>query len=61
MKRAFIVDAARTAVGKFGGSLASIRPDDLASEVIRALIQRNPSIDTNENRRCCFGRSKPIG
>ena len=38
MKRAYIVDAARTAVGKFGGTLASQRPDDLAAEVIKSLM-----------------------
>ncbi len=37
----FVVDAARTAVGKFGGGLATVRPDDLAGHILRALVARN--------------------
>lgn len=37
----FVVDAARTAVGKFGGGLATVRPDDLAGQILRALVDRN--------------------
>ncbi len=45
MQEVYIIDAARSAVGKYGGALASIRPDDLAAYVIKALISRNPQID----------------
>ena len=45
MKRAYVVDAARTAVGKFGGTLSTVRPDDLGADVIKALVARNSSID----------------
>ena len=37
----FVVDAARTAVGRFGGGLATVRPDDLAGHILRALVDRN--------------------
>jgi 3-oxoadipyl-CoA thiolase len=37
---AFILDAVRTPVGRFGGALASVRPDDLAATVVRAIVQR---------------------
>jgi len=47
MKEVFIVDAIRTPIGKYGGTLSSIRPDDLLAYVIRSLIERNPSIDVN--------------
>ncbi len=47
MKQAFIVDAIRTPIGKFTGTLSTIRTDDLAAHVIRELIKRNPSIDVN--------------
>ena len=47
MKEVFIVDAIRTPIGKYGGALSSIRPDDLLAHVIRSLIERNPSIDVN--------------
>ena len=44
MKDAFIIDAIRTAIGNLGGSLSSVRADDLAAIPIRELIKRNPSI-----------------
>lgn len=43
-KEAYIVDGLRTAVGNFGGGLANVRADDMAAEVIKQLIERNPSI-----------------
>jgi 3-oxoadipyl-CoA thiolase len=42
---AFIVDAIRTPFGRYGGSLASVRADDLAALPIAALIERNPGVD----------------
>lgn len=45
MKEVFIVDAIRTPVGKYGGALSSVRPDDLLAHVIRSLIERNPLVD----------------
>jgi acetyl-CoA acetyltransferase family protein len=44
----YIRDAVRTPVGKLGGSLASVRPDDLAATVVRALAERNPGIEPDE-------------
>ena len=44
MQDVFIVDAVRTPIGKYGGALASVRPDDLLAHVIKALVQRNPSL-----------------
>lgn len=41
MRDVFIVDAVRTPIGRFGGALAGVRPDDLAAAVIAALVQRN--------------------
>ncbi|HEU4883764.1 MAG TPA: acetyl-CoA C-acyltransferase, partial [Longimicrobium sp.] len=40
MTDAYILDAVRTPVGRFGGALASVRPDDLAATVVRAIVQR---------------------
>jgi acetyl-CoA acetyltransferase family protein len=48
MTDAFIVDAVRTPVGKLGGSLATVRPDDLAAAVVRALAERNPGLEPDE-------------
>lgn len=45
MTDAFICDAARTAIGRYGGTLAEVRPDDLAAVPLRALAARNPGID----------------
>ena len=61
MKRAYIVDAARTAVGKFGGTLASQRPDDLAAEVIKSLMQRNPTIDPLDIEDVLLGAANQAG
>lgn len=47
MKACYIIDAVRTPIGKYGGILSSIRPDDLLAEAIKALIARNPQIDIN--------------
>ncbi|MBL8707377.1 MAG: 3-oxoadipyl-CoA thiolase [Rhodospirillales bacterium] len=45
MSDAFICDAIRTPIGRFGGSLSSVRTDDLAATPIKALVQRNPKVD----------------
>jgi 3-oxoadipyl-CoA thiolase len=45
MNTAYIIDAIRTPIGKYGGALSSIRPDDLLAQVVMALMQRNPGID----------------
>ena len=44
MKQAYIIDAVRTPIGSFGGSLSNVRADDLAAIPIRELIKRTPSI-----------------
>ncbi|MDP2364864.1 MAG: beta-ketoacyl synthase N-terminal-like domain-containing protein, partial [Ignavibacteria bacterium] len=50
MQEAFICDAVRTPIGRYGGSLSSIRPDDLAAHVLKSLIGKNPNADwTNLN------------
>src|SRR5213080_3334032 len=45
MPEAFICDAVRTPFGRYGGSLSTVRPDDLGAIPIRALIERNPNVD----------------
>lgn len=44
MKKVYICDAVRTPVGKYGGSLAGVRTDDLAAIPLKALIERNPEL-----------------
>src|SRR5882672_12875811 len=45
MRDAFICDAVRTPIGRYGGVLAKVRTDDLAAVPIRALVGRNPQVD----------------
>ena len=45
MTEAYICDAIRTPIGRYGGSLSSVRADDLAAIPIKALIDRNPGVD----------------
>jgi 3-oxoadipyl-CoA thiolase len=45
MRDAFICDAVRTPIGRYGGVLAKVRTDDLAAVPIRALVRRNPHVD----------------
>ena len=45
MTEAFICDAVRTPIGRYGGALAHVRADDLAAIPIKALMDRNPSVD----------------
>jgi 3-oxoadipyl-CoA thiolase len=61
MKPVYIIDAVRTAVGKYGGALSTIRPDDLLAHVIKALITRNPSIDVNAIEDVIAGDANQAG
>ncbi|HEX6222527.1 MAG TPA: acetyl-CoA C-acyltransferase [Acidimicrobiia bacterium] len=45
MTDVYIVDACRTPMGKLGGQLALVRPDDLAAHTVRSLMERNPDLD----------------
>ena len=45
MQDAFICDAVRTPIGRYGGGLAGMRADDLGAVPIRALIERNKTVD----------------
>ncbi|PSL48825.1 3-oxoadipyl-CoA thiolase [Chitinophaga niastensis] len=45
MQVAYIVDAVRTPIGRYGGALSSIRPDDMLAHLIKALLKRNASLD----------------
>ena len=61
MQTVYIVDAVRTAVGKYGGTLSSVRPDDLAARVIKALLLRNPNFDANELEEVILGAANQSG
>ncbi|MBL7850423.1 MAG: acetyl-CoA C-acyltransferase [Cyclobacteriaceae bacterium] len=61
MKSAFLVDILRTPIGKYAGSLASVRPDDLLAHVIRELLRRNPAILPNQVEDVIAGAANQAG
>ena len=61
IQAAYIIDIVRTPVGKYGGTLATIRPDDLAAHVIKALIQRNPNLRLELIEDVIFGAANQAG
>ena len=61
MKTAYICDAIRTPIGRYGGSLASIRADDLAALPIAALIARNPHVDWRAVDDLIYGCANQAG
>ena len=60
-REVFVVDAVRTPVGRFGGALARVRPDDLAALVVKALLQRLPSLDPARVGEVYFGAANQAG
>ena len=61
MKTCYVIDAVRTPVGRYGGKLSSIRPDDLLAHVIGSLMQRNPSIDPTAIEDIIAGAANQAG
>ena len=61
MTEAFICDAVRTPIGRYAGSLAQVRADDLAAIPIRALIDRNGSVDWDELDDVIYGCANQAG
>ncbi len=61
MNEAFICDAIRTPVGKYGGSLSSVRTDDLAAIPLKALVERNPGINWLEVDDVILGCANQAG
>jgi 3-oxoadipyl-CoA thiolase len=61
MQTAYVIDAVRSPIGKYGGALSSIRPDDLLAIVIKTLIARNPSIDVNAIEEVIAGAANQAG
>ncbi|WP_405915534.1 thiolase family protein [Streptomyces sp. NBC_00728] len=61
MKDVYIVDAVRTPVGRYNGSLAAVRPDDLAAHAIRELLARTPDLDPARIEDVYFGNANGAG
>ncbi|MFG2334810.1 thiolase family protein [Streptomyces sp. NPDC048604] len=57
----YIVDAVRTPIGRFGGALAGVRPDDLAAHVVKALVARTPALDPARIDDVYFGDANGAG
>lgn len=60
-KEVYIVDAIRTPIGNFGGTLAPVRTDDLAAHVLKQIVERNPSMDPNAIEDVIFGCANQAG
>ncbi|MBV9099531.1 MAG: thiolase family protein [Candidatus Dormibacteraeota bacterium] len=61
MADVFVVDAARTPIGRHSGALAGVRPDDLAATVVGALVERSPSLDSAAIGDVVFGDANASG
>ncbi|MBK8607842.1 MAG: acetyl-CoA C-acyltransferase [Chitinophagaceae bacterium] len=61
MKSVYIIDAVRTPIGRYGGALSSIRPDDLLAYIIKALLKRNESVDVNAIEDVIAGAANQAG
>ena len=61
MKTCYVIDAVRTPIGRFGGKLSSIRPDDLLALTINALLQRNEGIDPKAIEDVIAGAANQAG
>lgn len=61
MQTVYVIDSIRTPIGKYGGSLSSIRPDDLLAHAISVLVKRNPSIDTDAIEDVIAGAANQSG
>ena len=61
METVYVIDAVRTPIGKYGGALSTIRPDDLLAHVIKALVLRNENIDVNAIEDVIAGAANQSG
>ena len=61
MNTVYVIDALRTTIGKYGGALAHVRPDDLLAHVLKALLARNPNVDVNAIEDVIAGAANQAG
>ncbi len=61
MQPVYIIDAVRTPIGKYGGALSSIRPDDLLAFVIKTLLKRNGNVDASAVEDVIAGAANQSG
>jgi acetyl-CoA acetyltransferase family protein len=61
MSAAFVIDAVRAPFGRYGGGLATVRPDDLGAHVVRALLDRSPELEPERVDEVLFGDANQAG
>lgn len=61
MESVYVIDAVRTPIGKYAGTLSAVRPDDLAALVIKAILQRNPKINPDLIEEVVLGAANQAG
>ncbi|MBO9731601.1 MAG: acetyl-CoA C-acyltransferase [Chitinophaga sp.] len=61
MQVAYIVDAVRTPIGRYGGALSTVRPDDLLAHLIKSLMKRNATLDPNVIEDLIAGAANQAG
>ena len=61
MKDVFLVDGIRTPIGNLGGSLSTVRPDDLAAYAIKSLLARHPALDRAQIADVILGCANQAG
>lgn len=61
LEPAYLYDAVRTPFAKLGGALATVRPDDLAATVVRAMVERSPQLDPARIDEVVFGAANQAG
>lgn len=61
MQQAYLIDGLRSPIGRFGGSLAGVRCDDLAAAVIAGLLERHPQIEADQIDDVIFGCANQAG
>ncbi len=61
MNPAYVLDAVRTPFGRYGGALSGVRPDDLAAHVVKALVDRAPSLEPERIDDVIFGDANQAG
>jgi 3-oxoadipyl-CoA thiolase len=61
MQTVYVIDAVRTPIGKYGGALSQIRPDDLLAHAIKTLVKRNAEIDVNAIEDVIAGAANQSG
>lgn len=61
MRNVYVIDSIRTPLGRYGGALATVRPDDLLAHVIRELVKRNPTINPEDIEDVIAGDANQAG